>query len=89
MGKSNWPGIGVVFNSTDYTEAIKKCKHYLTSSTMELTFVGKISSINQANEKPKAFETWTATNIDQQQAMLIELANEVWKSSLIENVHGH
>jgi hypothetical protein len=64
----------------------KKCKHYLTSSIVELTVVGKNSSINRINEKLKAFENWTAASIDQRQGMLIELAKDVWKTSLIENV---
>jgi hypothetical protein len=64
----------------------KKCKHYLTSSIVELTVVGKNSSINRVNEKLKAFENWTAASIDQRQAMLIELAKDVWKTSLIEKV---
>jgi uncharacterized protein with ParB-like and HNH nuclease domain len=64
----------------------KKCKHYLTSSIVELTVVGKNSSINRMNEKLKAFEKWSASSIDQRQAMLIELAKEVWKTSLIEGV---
>jgi hypothetical protein len=64
----------------------KKCMHYLTSSIVELTVVGKNSSINRINEKLKPFENWTASNIDQRQAMLIELAKDVWKISLIENV---
>ena len=63
----------------------KKCKHYLTSSIAELTVVGKNSSINRINEKLKAFDQWSAANIDQRQVMLIELAKEVWKTSLIEN----
>jgi hypothetical protein len=64
----------------------KKCKHYLTSSIVELTIVGKNSSINRINERLKAFENWTASSIDQRQAMLIELAKDVWKTSLIQNV---
>ena len=52
---------------------------------MELIVVGKNSSINRINEKLKVFENWTAASIDQRQAMLIELAKEVWKTSLIEN----
>ena len=64
----------------------KKCKHYLTSSIVELTVVGKNSSINRINEKLKAFDTWSAASIDQRQTMLIELAKDVWKTSLIENV---
>ena len=69
-----------------------KCKHYLTSSIAELTIVGKNSSINRINEKLKAFEIWTAENIDDRQAMLIGLAKEVWKTSgivktVLDNSH--
>jgi hypothetical protein len=63
----------------------KKCKHYLTSSIAELTDVGKNSSISRINEKLKAFDNWSADSIEQRQAMLIELAKVVWKTSLIEN----
>ena len=63
----------------------KKCKHYLTSSIVELTFVEKNSSISRINEKLKAFENWTAANIDQRQALLIELAKDVWKTTLIDD----
>lgn len=63
----------------------KKCKHYLTSSIVELTVVGKNSSINRINGKLKAFDDWNAKSIDDRQTMLIELAKDVWKTSLIEN----
>jgi hypothetical protein len=63
----------------------KKCRHYLTSSIVGLTVVGKNSSINRINEKLKAFDNWSAVSIDERQAMLIELAKDVWKTSLIEN----
>jgi len=75
--------------SNGYFEAkkaeYKKCKHYLTSSIVELNVVGKNSSINRINEKLKSFNNWSASTIDQRQAMLIELAKDVWKTSLIEN----
>jgi len=64
----------------------KKCKHYLTKSLVELIVVGKNSSINRINEKLKAFETWDAKAIDDRQTKLIELAKEVWKTSLVEMV---
>jgi len=64
----------------------KKCKHYLTSSIVELTVVGKNSSINRINQKLASFENWSAASIDERQAMLIELAKDVWKTSLIENI---
>ena len=61
----------------------KKCKHYLTSSIGELIVVGKNSSINRINEKLKAFQDWTAASIDQRQAMMIELAKEVWTTTAL------
>ena len=64
----------------------KKCKHYLTSSIVELSVVGKNSSINRINEKLKSFDKWTAASIDQRQKLLIELAKDVWKTSLIDVV---
>lgn len=62
----------------------KKCKHYLTSSIVELNTVGKNSSINRINEKLKAFDEWSADSIDARQLMLIELAKDVWRTSLID-----
>ena len=50
---------------------------------MEITDV-KIIPVD--DEKLKAFDNWTAASIDQRQTMLIELAKDVWKTSLIENV---
>lgn len=62
----------------------KKCKHYLTSSIVELNVVGKNTSINRINEKLKAFDQWSADSIEERQSILIELAKDVWKTSLIE-----
>ena len=62
----------------------RKCKHYLTSSIVEITTVGKDSSINRINAKLRSFDEWTAQAIDQRQAMLAELAKDVWNTSLIE-----
>jgi hypothetical protein len=64
----------------------KKCKHYLTSSIVELTAVGKNTSISRINDKLKAFDKWDAKAIDERQVMLIDLAKDVWKTSLIEDV---
>jgi hypothetical protein len=64
----------------------RKCKHYLTTSIVELNTVGKNSSINRINEKLKAFKEWSAKSIDERQVMLIDLAKDVWKTSLIEEV---
>jgi hypothetical protein len=63
----------------------RKCKHYLTTSIVELNTVGKNSSINRINEKLKVFDKWTAKSIDDRQAVLIELAKDVWKTWRIED----
>lgn len=49
-----------------------------------MTAVEEYSNTNRINEKLKAFDAWTAANIEQRQAMLIELVKDVWKTSLIE-----
>ena len=46
--------------------------------------VGKDSSINRINQRLRSFDEWTAESIDQRQAILAELAKDVWKTSLIE-----
>jgi uncharacterized protein with ParB-like and HNH nuclease domain len=61
-----------------------KCKYYLTSSIAELQVVGKNSSINRINEKLRAFDEWNAQSIDDRQALLIEMAKDVWITSLIK-----
>tara|TARA_A100001391_G_scaffold191538_1_gene164957 strand:- start:855 stop:2684 length:1830 start_codon:yes stop_codon:yes gene_type:complete len=62
----------------------KKCQNYLTRSIVELTVVGQNSSINRVNEKLETFDEWGAASIDARQAMLAELAKDVWKTSAIE-----
>jgi hypothetical protein len=61
-----------------------KCKYYLTSSIAGLTSVGKNSSITRMNAKLKAFGEWDAQSIDTRQAMLLNLAKEIWKIFPIE-----
>jgi uncharacterized protein with ParB-like and HNH nuclease domain len=62
----------------------KKCQNYLTRSIVELTTVGKNSSVNRVNEKLQSFDEWDAASIDARQSMLAELAKDVWKTSPIE-----
>jgi len=68
----------------DKTPEYKKCNHYLTSSIVEKVEVGKNSTITRINEKLLSFDDWSAQCIDERQAMLAELAKDVWKTSLIE-----
>ena len=64
---------------TEYT----KSQNYLTKSIVELTTVGKNSSINRINEKLKSFDEWTATAIEERQSMLAELAKDIWQTTEI------
>jgi len=57
----------------------KKSKYYLTSSIAELTVVGSNTSINRINQMLKSFAEWKAITIDERQAMLSNLAKEIWK----------
>jgi hypothetical protein len=73
--------------SNDFFEIKKaeyrKCKHHLTCSIAGLDTVGKDSSINRINGKLKSFDQWTSASIEERQAMLADLAKDVWKTSLI------
>ncbi len=60
-----------------------KCKHYLTSSIVELVEVGTNTSITRLNKKLKSFPDWNAENIELRQEMLAELVKDVWKTSVI------
>jgi len=64
-------------------EYLKSMK-YLTKSIVELTHVGKNSSVNRINEWLRTFEDWTVSSITERQEMLAELAKEVWKATLID-----
>ena len=74
--------------SNDFYEAKKpeyeKCQHYLTTSIAGINTVGKNSSINRINKKLKSFSDWSACSIDKRQDMLIDLAKDVWKTSLLD-----
>jgi uncharacterized protein with ParB-like and HNH nuclease domain len=65
-------------------EEYKKCKYYLTSSIAEIVHVGKNSSITRINSKLQSFSDWNATAIETRQALLIELAFDIWKTESID-----
>lgn len=52
---------------------------YLTKSIVKLAEVGSNSSITRINAKLKAFDTWSATTIEERQALLINLSRDVWR----------
>lgn len=55
-----------------------KCKHYLTSSIVQINIVGNNSSINRINKRLKSFNEWTADSIDERQALLLDLVKDIW-----------
>jgi len=55
------------------------CRSYLTRSIVRLADGGQNSSISRINVKLKAFDEWCASSIDQRQALLVELAAEIWR----------
>lgn len=61
-----------------------KSGNYLTRSIASLNPVGKNSSITRINERLRAFETWSALDIEQRQDMLIALGKDVWRTTPID-----
>lgn len=58
-----------------------KSGNYLTRSLMALTEVGQNTSISRINAKLGAFPAWNAASIEKRHALLIALAQEVWKTT--------
>jgi len=61
-----------------------KSGNYLTRSLVALTEVGQNTSISRINAKLDAFPNWNAASIDKRHAMLIALAQDVWKTTPID-----
>lgn len=62
----------------------RKSNRYLTRSLVELTDVGQNTSISRINAKLSAFDTWNASSIDKRHALLMALAQDVWKTTPID-----
>lgn len=62
----------------------RKSNNYLTRSLVELTEVGLNTSISRINGKLAAFDTWSARSIDQRHALLMVLAQDVWKTTPLD-----
>jgi len=62
-----------------------KAGNYLTRSIAGLSTVGKNSSITRINAKLRAFDGWSAVEIESRQEMLIGLAKEVWQTVPLES----
>lgn len=61
-----------------------KSGNYLTRSLVALTDVGQNTSISRINAKLEAFPAWNAASIEKRHAMLIALAQNVWKTTAID-----
>lgn len=62
----------------------RKSANYLTRSLVELAPVGQNTSISRINEKLEAFPTWNAVAIDKRHALLMDLAQDIWKTTTID-----
>lgn len=61
-----------------------KSGNYLTRSLVALIEVGQNTSISRINAKLEAFPVWNAASIEKRHALLIALAQEVWKTTPID-----
>ena len=61
-----------------------KSGNYMTRSLVALTDVGQNTSISRINAKLEAFPAWNAASIEKRHALLIALAQEVWKITAID-----
>ena len=62
-------------------EEYRKSASYLTRSLVELVHVGQNTSISRINEKLEAFPAWNAASIDKRHALLMGLAQDIWKTT--------
>ena len=79
--------INIVASNDFYTKKqgeYRKSSNYLTRSLVELTNVGQNTSISRINEKLEAFPTWDAAAIDKRHALLMALAQNIWKTDPID-----
>ena len=79
--------INIVAGNDFYTAKqaeYNKSGNYLTRSLVALTDVGQNTSISRINAKLEAFPAWNAATIEKRHAMLIALAQAVWKTTPID-----
>ncbi len=79
--------INIVAGNDFYTakqSEYRKSGNYLTRSLVALTDVGQNTSISRINAKLEAFPAWNAAAIEKRHAMLIALAQDVWKTTPID-----
>jgi len=61
-----------------------KSANYLTRSLVALTEVGQNTSISRMNEKLSSFPSWDAKAIEKRHGILINLAQDIWKTTPID-----
>ncbi len=79
--------INIVAGNDFYTAKqveYSKSGNYLTRSLMAMTDVGQNTSISRINAKLEVFPEWSAATIEKRHAMLIALAQDVWKTTQID-----
>ncbi|MBG4836084.1 DUF262 domain-containing protein [Pseudomonas aeruginosa] len=79
--------INIVAGNDFYTAKqveYSKSGNYLTRSLVALTDVGQNTSISRINAKLEAFPAWNAASIEKRHALLIALAQDVWKTTAID-----
>lgn len=79
--------INIVAGNDFYTakqSEYSKSGNYLTRSLVALTDVGQNTSISRINAKLEAFPAWNVATIEKRHAMLIALAQDVWKTTPID-----
>lgn len=59
----------------------RESQHYLTKSLVELASVGQNTVVTKINAKLETFPTWSAANIDKRHALLMALAQDIWKTT--------
>ena len=59
----------------------KESQIYLTKSLAVLSSVGQNTAVTKINAKLEAFPTWNAANIEKRHALLIALAQDIWKTT--------
>jgi hypothetical protein len=62
----------------------RNCGNYLTRSLIALTEVGQNTSISRINEKLSSFSSWDAKAIEKRHGILINLAQDIWKTTPID-----
>jgi hypothetical protein len=79
--------INIVAGNDFYTAKqveYSKSGNYLTRSLVALTDVGQNTSISRINAKLESFPAWNAATIEKRHAILIALAQDVWKTTPID-----